>query len=65
MNILKPQKNHIEKLKSENIINIQETEKITCCNFENEECNNINLHPDDIGLSMLCHYLSLLLFQYK
>lgn len=27
MNILKPQNNHIEKLKSENIINIQETEK--------------------------------------
>ena len=33
MNILKPQNNHIEKLKNENIINIQETEKITCCSF--------------------------------
>ena len=29
MNILKPQNNHIEKLKNENIINIQQTEKIT------------------------------------
>ena len=48
MNILKPQNNHIEKLKSENIINIQETEKITCCNFENEECNNINLYENEL-----------------
>ena len=47
MNILKPQNNHIEKLKNENIINIQETEKITCCNFENEECNNINLYENE------------------
>ena len=52
MNILKPKNNHIEKLKNENIINIQETEKITCCNFENEECNNMKMNSNIVTLTI-------------
>lgn len=44
MNILKPQNLHIEELENRYLSDISEDEKINYCNFENEECNNINLY---------------------
>ena len=42
MNILKPQNLHIQELENKYLVHIKEDEKINYCNFENEECNNIN-----------------------
>lgn len=44
MDILKPQNLHIKELENSKLVDINEDEKINYSNFENEECNDINLY---------------------
>lgn len=44
MNILKPQNLHFKEMENKHLIDINEDEKISYCNFENEKCNDMNLY---------------------